>query len=362
MTTIQTLINNLQNSISDETFYGYKNYIDVLLKQDFSIIGFKNKNVSIKTLLLNPQLVQLIIPHITIKIDQDGNHIKLTNTNTIKNYISPFVSIFKHNPLFAKKHENTYKIWQELLQSYNKINNDKYKDGKATKKIVLSVVPYKDIINKKNQLLLLDDNTNYSNWTQHMNFLFIIFITNLKPKRCEAGFIHLRFKDSPDTYFVVDKNKSTKNNKVYKSIPFDPKTDNYIDMDKSPLTLVYHKYKTAKIYGEIIENIPTEMENVLRKSVSFFKRPFLFGTFNKDKNYFTPYTSHSSYTSAFQAALKKHLNVDKLTPSKLRHVWTSDINNVDFNKPYNDLLPIARLMCTSVENMKLVYKNINFED
>ena len=42
---------------------------------------------------------------------------------------------------------------------------------------------------------------------------------------------------------------------------------------------------------------------------------------------------------------------------------THDTNNVDFNTMSEDQLKdIAKLMGTSVNNMRIVYRNINFDD
>jgi hypothetical protein len=368
MTTQVDLINNLKNNCDAVTFKKYNDDIDRLIKHDFS--KWNKKIVSIRFLILNPDIVMEIVNNMTVK----KNNILIPIQNTTKlNYINPFNSIFKYNPDFKKKNKEIAKKWNDLLVLHNNITTYAYKTSIASPKIVDSYISYKDLVKKTLELRLIQDKPSAKKWFAHFKFLLFEILIHIKPKRCELRKVHIIKEGEPHTYLQLINHK-------LQEIPFKLNEVNYIiiNNDKT-LNLVLNDYKTSKFYHQITETIDEELTQIIKSSLLMYPRKFLFGSYGimgDNKDDFTPdiieskipkvfyhYDHHNSYTTVFQGAFKKWFKIDKLTPSKWRHIFVRDTDNYNTRTmSLHDREHLALMMGTSLANIELVYNNINFED
>lgn len=201
-------------------------------------------------------------------------------------------------------------------------------------------------------------------WQDHMKYILIEFVSNILPKRCEIGNIHIIKKNAtlPKYNFVDTKNK---NEDVKQS--FDINTANYLYIDDNEKMVLYlNKFKTYKKknkdkddeFIQIKEDIPTLIAQIIIKSLKILPRPYLFCTKYGSKEQWEPYYKQNSYTTFFQSAFKLFFNIDKFTINDLRHSYVT--NNIDFNTISNaDIKLKAKLMGTSVRTLFREYRDRN---
>ena len=149
----------------------------------------------------------------------------------------------------------------------------------------------------------------------------------LRPKRCDFGNVHL-LKDHP-----------SQNADRY----------NYIIFRSKEPVLVLHKYKTAHIYGEIVEKIPRELYEIIRASLKSFPRKHLFISSRGE-----PYKKNKSF-SEFVRNVFDDLFGKKMGMSMWRHIYVN--SQINFNDMSQERLETeARLMGHSVNQQMLAYK------
>ena len=234
-----------------------------------------------------------------------------------------------------------------------------------------SFISYSDVVKKRDSLRDMNKKGYGKAWYTHQKYLLMEILTGLKPKRNELRKIHIIYgDDNPKKYEGLLVKKKEK--PVIVEYKTNLRKGNYINiLSDGSMRLILHNFKTAKTYKEIVEEIPSDLCEVIRKSLLYFPRKCLFGRQYKGGIY--PYESHEMYTKIFYRSFislfpeKKVYDESgkekewRLTPCIWRHIWLSDTRNINFNEMDNvELTRICNLMGTSLNMAMRVYKNIEY--
>lgn len=103
---------------------------------------------------------------------------------------------------------------------------------------------------------------------------------------------------------------------------FDRENDNYIDFENKQI--VFHKYKTAKNYGEQIIELPSKLSKILRRWARHNTNDYLLTSFTKKR------ISPSRLTQLINAIFGKNIST-----SMLRHIFLTEV--------YQDVPPIVQM-------------------
>lgn len=249
---------------------------------------------------------------------------------TLVAYMTPICKMFSIHPLFAKQHEYEYKLWSSYLKQSNKERLLEYKTNNLPDAKKQQMVNY-DAIKTKFCELSADPNT-YTNLKQNLHHLLFAILLNITPKRSDLGEVYI-----------------SRTGKIPKSFA----NKNFILLLENDARLVLNDYKTSKIYGTLVEHLPSDLVEVLNKSLEAFPRKYLF-VGQIGINFMKPYTKSDSYGMFVRRAFEIHFN-KSMGVSLWRHVYNGE--QVDFNDDdYEELEQKARLAGHSMGMQLLVYK------
>lgn len=170
-------------------------------------------------------------------------------------------------------------------------------------------------------------------WQEHMDFLLLAVLMNLKPKRADLGEVEI----------------------VEEGAPF-PSCPNYIMINRktNSAVLVLTQYKTVKKNGRIMESLPDELYQILIQSLSAFPRKHLFVSPMERKPY-----NNNTY-STWVRRTSERLFGKKMGVSMWRHVYVRA--NVNFNDTsYKNIHETAKLLGHSVEMMFKTYRKVDMD-
>ena len=245
---------------------------------------------------------------------------------TRANYITQITKLYTRNGEMLKDHSKEYNIWKDYLKKERDEVVFRYKLNKPTEKQEQNLVSYEDVRKKyeelrKNKSVYEDPKTNL-----HM-VLFGVLI-NLRPKRADLG-----------------------NVRILKKAPKDQTAYNYIVLDKSP-RLVLNIHKTADKNHAIIEDINSELYEILLNSLKHYPRKHLF--VNRDTK---PYEDNRAYSHFVRRMFKKYFGKETGV-SLWRHIHVTErINPLTMNE--HELEREAKLMGHSVAQQRIVYRWVN---
>lgn len=365
------LLKNIKKEVPG-SYEIYMKCIEKLKKVDYSQYGSTRKRIDLKYLYENPEIVIKAIREMEGK--RQGKSIGLIGNDRQASYINSICAIFIHNKELMdsnKKYEGIYNKWRTYLTDCNKIKNEEKSDSLCSKKLKDSVIPYEDVIKKlemirkkyKNPVDKRESEDEIpSAWYTQQKYVLLELITHIKPKRCELRNIHVVYNNKiPNEYKTVEiireKGKEHKYKYVLKKLK--KEKGNYLHIvDNEPMRLELNNYKTVKIYGKIIEEIPNNVKIIIEKSLKQYPRKCLFGQMSmRESKEILPYIKQQNYSKIFEGMFKTFFGKDHLTPTKYRHIFLSDTKNIDFNNMSNsELKAICDLMGTSVRTALETYR------
>jgi hypothetical protein len=200
----------------------------------------------------------------------------------------------------SEAQDKNWMPWMEVLETVNKLKK--------------KITPlWKDNSVSKEDLMLL------------FSYALISCYTLVPPRRA-LDYINLKFRD-------------------------DDGVNNFYNSKKS--TLTFRIYKTAKIYGDVVEKVPTALKIVLNKWLSF--KSSLKGTFIKmaESDYVFPSLSGKPMTNNEIVKILNGIFKKKISVSMLRHIYITDT----LQPKIKELKEIAGDMGHSSSQQALYIKN-----
>lgn len=243
------------------------------------------------------------------------------NLQTRKALVNAVKALFKHIPGLKEKYEEEFEVWHLASSALEKAITDKIASAEPSEREKEKWVPWPEIVAKEREL-----NAQARGTLEHLVLAMYVL---MEPGRADYGDVQLVQNEPPN-----------------------PKEGNYLIL--SSHTLVLNNYKTANKYGQYRRQVPPEVMDILRVSLSRKPREYLF---TNESN--LPYRNPNSYTKFVNRTLNK-LFGKPLTISMLRH---SFISNIDFNKSTPaELMDISKHMMHSVAMQQLYRRHIDPDD
>lgn len=295
---------------------------------------FKDKNISQTSIDLYLRNLEKLNDDEPIKnfnfLSSPENIVKkLSNykPNTYRGYI---ISICSALHLYDnKKIQKLYNEYYELLMKINKELKEKEKEQEKTPTQKENWIEWEEVENKHKELenkvneFKESKEINSHKYNVLLEYLILSLYYYIAPKRNQDW---------------------TLMNIVFKNEPNLPDNKNYLAYDENKF--IFNKYKTSKTNGELIENIPEKLNEVLKIYYKF--HPLLKGKkINKTTNIdFLVYSDGKNLSSvnSITRILNKIFN-KKIGSSMLRHVYLTS----KFGDTVKQMKETAEVMGHSVD-------------
>jgi hypothetical protein len=302
--------------LSDTSTASYSKRLNTMLK--------RTKAKDADDLLLNPDKYYPIL-HESMQRYWKRNG-KPESRTTMTNFGIAICSYYTHN----RKGDPTYDVghgkWKTYMTNDATARDEHFSKNLLPEEKLEKVVNVCEVIDRYNAMK--DDTECYLDEKKHRQLVLLATFVHLQPKRADLGNVYL--------YTQPEKRSDV----------------NYIVLNETGGYLVLNKYKTAKTYGPLEEQLPNEYVEFLKRSLIFFPRETLFVD-SKGK----PYIKNDSYgtfaSRTFDELFGKNMGV-----SLWRHVHTNQ--RVDYNKDsIEELKRNARLMGHSLQQQMGTYRYVN---
>lgn len=253
-----------------------------------------------------------IVPMI---LDVDGTHAVISkqypnSVTTQRNAVSSISSLFSHSPDFANKHAAVRRRWQDSLSLLGGLQKREKADNRVTPEQQREMASTSEILSAIRKLQKV------SRTSMRLNQHYLIFRmhTVLPPKRLDYNALRVvTAKNAPPSY-----------------------KGNYVLLPPSgKATLVLQKFKTAKAYGALVEQIPSELAAELRQSLRLFPREYVF--VGRDGDAMTK----STYGKLIRRVFEEHLG-KPCTINSIRHAYISEHATND--RTFGELTNLAKSM------------------
>lgn len=300
-----------KSGIAESAFMNYKSRLN-------SIKNYTGKDIFY--ILLHPKTVYRLL------LDWKN----ITTPASRANYITPVCKLFTSNPDFLERFPKQYETWKAKLHENRVKEKKSYENREPNEKEMNKYVSFEQIKLKLNEL----GKNPFMDFKTHMQFLLLAFFVYITPKRADLGYI-----------------------RFYSEMP--PKTGdkNFIVLNSRPRLFLF-KYKTSKIHNTIVEDIPDELYDILKKSLKHLPRKYLFGYMDGDT--FVPYKSNNAYAK-FVTRTSMDLFQKPMGVSMFRHVYISE--KIDFNNdPIEKRKEVAKKMGHTIRQQEGIYHWVNMRN
>jgi integrase len=247
--------------------------------------------------------------------------------NTFRGYLISICSALHFET--AKKMKKLYEEYYNLLMKTNKELKEKEKTQEKTETQKENWISWEEVEKKHNELEEVINKfkdakeINQNKYNLLLEYVILSLYYYCPPKRNQDWSLM---------------------NIVYKEEPNQPTDKNYLEF--SDEKFIFNKYKTSKTKGELTENIPEKLMNVINLYLKF--HPLLKGKkINKSINIpFLVYYDGKDFSSvnSITRILNRIFN-KKIGSSMLRHIYTTD----KFGETVKKMKETANSMGHSVE-------------
>ena len=273
------------------------------------IISEYKPNIKQSSICSYVKTIQTMIDHFNDinfynNFDNTNNYINnLSKLTTRKNKLSAIVVLLKANDadkILINKYSNELK---KLSDEYNNFNKMQQK----TKTQADNWIEYDDLNTIADDLLLKFNKIIKSKTITNQEYKILLFTIMIKT--------HLYIPLRNDLYSIIKISEQQYNQ-------LENKTDgNYLIDGKK---IIMNKYKTDKIYGQLIFKLPTKLINLYTKFFKFNTSNFLITSI---KNHNMNITSNT-YTKYFNSLFSLYYPLKKISSSLIRHIVAShDLKN-----------------------------------
>lgn len=210
-------------------------------------------------------------------------------SSSMAQYVAIMISIITRNPLIQEVIPNVLSDWKDIKSRINQKTEEHYLSNQPNEKQKKAFIPYHELLKIKDSLPIGSTAR-----------LLISLYCYIPPNR--------------NNYWAM---------KIVKSEPTDTKF-NYLVMikNKDPYILLNH-FKTSKIYRQIRLEVPHELEQEIKGSLSLTPREYLFVGRNGQ-----PYRNSHSFDEYANRQLKLALKKPDFNLTMFRHIYISrpDLN------------------------------------
>lgn len=278
-----------------------------LSKLDNIRLNFFEKPVKIWWILQHPELYEKALEKFVSKIDprvydSPSKHIACLYTRIL-------VSLFKHHRELQEENKELFMKWKNMKTRLGETLEDHYLSGQKTTRQDASFIPFDKIIEIRDELR-----------DGSIEKLILSLYTMIPPVRSDF-----------------------QNVRIYEKMPNKKENKNFIvlgDVNK----LFLQEYKTDENYGTIEIQLPKELVNQIKYSLTEKPRDYLFVN-----RFGSPYDKKNSYSTWINNIVRKVVNNPHFTLTMFRHIYLSrpDVSIQDL--PMVERRKIAKSMGHSIQ-------------
>lgn len=245
---------------------------------------------------------------------------RYSNFQTRKALIAAVKALFKYVPGVGDRYKEHQDLWHDAFKQLDKAIFQKVSTAEPSPRELQHWVSWKSVLAKHAELTAFSYGS--------IDHLLLSMYCMIEPLRADYGNVHL-------TREPVTQNH---------------KEGNFMSLPPAHPQLVLNEYKTSVRYGQFRRELPTDLINIVLKSLEKDPREYLF----VDESG-RPYTKKNSYVKFANRILEK-LFKKKFTIRMLRH---SFISNIDFNeKTPGQLMQHSHNMLHSIAQQQLYRRKV----
>jgi len=247
-----------------------------------------------------------------------------SNYQTRKAMIASVKAIFKYVPAAAQKYGAEALAWHACFKTLDKAIMDKTASAQPSERELAGWVTWPHVLEKQREL----SKTAYGS-TEH---LLLSMYCVIEPLRADYGAVA-----------------------IVESVPKDQGKLNFMVIPRDGVTqaqplLILNTYKTAGKYGTFQRTLPTELVNIVQRSLQIKPREYLFVDESNE-----PYTKSNSYIRFTNRTLERLFH----KPFTIRLLRHSFISNIDFNESTPaELMAHSRNMLHSMSMQQLYRRKV----
>lgn len=256
----------------------------------------------------------------------DPNYAKIKlaypNINTRKNMLTAILTLFKNIEELMVDLPDKQKRWKTLHENLDSFQQAKAKKHIPDMKQLEKYTPFEDMELKYKELLKEDP---HKTMKDSMQFVLLSIIISTPPKRCDYGALKVYYEKDPN---IQD--------------------SNYIVIHHSdPSYMVFNKYKTAKVYKRVDQELSTLVTNDIKASLRRHKREYLFvNRFNEPFankgfskyliNVFNIIFGRNTSSSILRHAyITEKVNFDEMDDDELEYIAKQMLHSTGLQRKYN---------------------------
>jgi hypothetical protein len=272
-----------------------------LTKLDNIRFKFFDKPKTIWWVLSNPELYEGALHKFINAIDPRIYDVPSFHNSVL--YTRILLSLFKNHSELQEKHKDLYMKWKGLRSKLNEPLEDHYISGDMTSRQEDSFMPFDKIVEIRDSLR-----------DGSIEKLVLSVYSMIPPVRSDW-----------------------QNVRIYDKIP-SKEEGNYIVLGTTN-KLFLNEYKTSEVYGMITIDLPKELVNQIKLSLSERPREYLFVN-----RYGTPYEKSNSYSTWINNMVRRVLNKPHFTLTMFRHIYLSRKDLPIQDLPITERRRVARSM------------------
>jgi hypothetical protein len=229
--------------------------------------------------------------------------------------VMAIIALFIYNQQLKEDKFELYKRWLKVHEEIKLPITNKYNSNEPTLRQKESYVSFEEVIKVRDSLR-----------PGSMEKLLLTMYTEIPPVR--SDYYHTKiYKNIPDTFGTC--------------------SENHIVISDKGSFLALEKYKTAKIYGLQVIDLPDSVVDEIGKSLKDIPREYLFVS-----PLGTPYEKENTFNKWANRTLKKVFNKKNMTLSMLRHIYISRRDLKLEEKSGLEQQQIAKLMGHSITQQR----------
>lgn len=250
----------------------------------------------LQTLFLKKRTIHWILyhPEESIEVFKEGfkemssKYNEQIGDHTKELYISSLMALFTYNSEFKNDNIELFEKWKNIHSIIHSPIDYKYKSNEPTERQKEGYVGFEEFETMRDSLP-----------SGSIERLLLSIYTYIPPVRNDYWRTKIYYDDK-----VLHSKKIEENCIILNNFP----------------KLILKKYKTAKTYGTIFIDIPSELKDEIMKSIEKLPRDYLFVSSVGDH---LPYTNATTFDSWVNKKLKKIFNKPRLTLTMFRHSYIS---------------------------------------
>lgn len=237
------------------------------------------------------------------------------NVSTRKNMLTLILALFKHSERLQTELPGVADKWREYHGHMDSFQEAKYRKHMPDEKQLAKYTPFEDMERKYEELRRGEDP--HATLNDSLRYVLLSVVTSTPPKRCDYGKMEVHYEEDPDD-----------------------RSENYIVLRRgtsSPSYMVFNRYKTAKVYKRVDQELPKRTTRDIKDSLRRYPRDYLFVN-----RYGDPFETNDTFGKYVRRVFHGFFGRDTGV-TMLRHIFITE--KVSFDEMDDDELgDIARQM------------------